>query len=49
MFCELVVESDAFWELVNPLIPQLERDKEKNYKWIAGGGRKPIPYCRVFV
>ena len=40
--------SDAFWERVNPMIPQPERDKEKSYKRIAGGGRKPIPYRRVF-
>jgi len=40
--------SDAFWERVNPLIPQPERDKEKSYKRIAGGGRKPIPYRQVF-
>jgi len=40
--------SDAFWERVNPLIPQPERDRERSYKRIAGGGRKPIPYRRVF-
>jgi transposase len=40
--------SDAFGERVNPLIPQPERDKEKSYKRIAGGGRKPIPYRQVF-
>jgi len=33
---------------VNPLIPQPERDKEKSYKRIVGGGRKPIPYRQVF-
>lgn len=40
--------SDAFWERVSPLIPQPERDRERSYKRIAGGGRKPIPYRRVF-
>ena len=40
--------SDAFWERVNPMIPQPERDKETSYKRITGGGRKPIPYRRVF-
>ena len=40
--------SDAFWERVNPLIPQPERDSERSYKRITGGGRKPIPYRRVF-
>jgi len=40
--------SDAFWERVNPLIPKPERDSERSYKRIAGGGRKPIPYRLVF-
>jgi transposase len=40
--------SDAFWERVNHLIPQPERDREKVYKRIRGGGRKPIPYRQVF-
>ena len=40
--------SDAFWKRVNPLIPKPERDSERSYKRIAGGGRKPIPYRRVF-
>jgi transposase len=40
--------SDAFWEHVNPLIPQPARDSERSYKRITGGGRKPIPYRRVF-
>ena len=40
--------SDSFWERVNPLIPQPERDNEKIYKRITGGGRKPIPYRQVF-
>src|SRR4030043_1333322 len=40
--------SDSFWERVEPLIPRQERDKEKTYKRKAGGGRKPIPYRRVF-
>jgi transposase len=40
--------SDAFWDRVSPLIPPPERDKGKNYKRKAGGGRKPIPYRQVF-
>jgi transposase len=40
--------SDAFWERVNRLIPQPERDGGRSYKRIVGGGRKPIPYRRVF-
>jgi len=40
--------SDPFWERVRPLIPPPARDKEKSYKRITGGGRKPIPYRQVF-
>ena len=40
--------SDTFWDCVNLLILAPERDKEKIYKGIAGGGRKPIPYRQVF-
>jgi len=40
--------SDAFWMRVEPLLPQPERDKEKTYTRKVGGGRKPIPYRRVF-
>ena len=40
--------SDSFWERVEPLIPRKERDEVKTYKRKAGGGRKPIPYRRVF-
>jgi len=40
--------SDAFWERISPLIPQPERDREKSYKRMAGGGRKLIPYRHVF-
>jgi transposase len=40
--------SDSFWSRVEPLIPKPERTEEKIYKRKAGGGRKPIPYRRVF-
>jgi transposase len=40
--------SDAFWAIVEPLIPKAERDKEKQYKRIAGGGRKPLESRKVF-
>jgi transposase len=40
--------SDCFWERVEPFIPKPERDKEKSYRRRIGGGRKPIPYRRVF-
>ncbi len=40
--------SDAFWERVKPLIPKVERDKNKQYKRKAGGGRKPLGYRQVF-
>lgn len=42
------VVSDSFWKRVEPLIPQPERDKERTYRRKVGGGRKPIPYRRVF-
>ncbi|MCG6878060.1 MAG: IS5/IS1182 family transposase, partial [Deltaproteobacteria bacterium] len=35
--------SDAFWERVEPLIPEPQRDPSKTYKRKAGGGRKRMP------
>ena len=40
--------SDAFWAIVAPLIPKPKRDKEKHYKRIVGGGRKPLEPRKVF-
>jgi len=40
--------SDAFWEIVEPLIPRPKRDGEKQYKRKVGGGRKPIAARTVF-
>ena len=40
--------SDSFWEVVKPLIPETVRDPEKVYQRIAGGGRKPLDYRKVF-
>jgi transposase len=40
--------SDAFWAIVEPLIPERKRDKDKTYKRIIGGGRKPIDPRKVF-
>ena len=40
--------SDCFWQRVAPLIPQPDRDIGKTYKRKPGGGRKSIPYRRVF-
>ncbi len=40
--------SDAFWEMVEPLIPPPERDANKEYKRKTGGGRKPIPSRTIF-
>jgi transposase len=40
--------SDAFWAVVEPLIPKPKRDKEKQYKRIVGGGRKPLAPRKVF-
>lgn len=40
--------SDAFWAIVEPLIPVRKRDEGKTYKRIIGGGRKPIAPRKVF-
>ena len=40
--------SNDFWTIVEPLIPAPQRDKAKEYKRKAGGGRKPIPPRKVF-
>ena len=40
--------SDSFWEAVKPLIPETVRDPGKVYQRIAGGGRKPLDYRKVF-
>lgn len=40
--------SDVFWKLVEPLIPRPKKEKRKLYKRKHGGGRKPLPYRRVF-
>ena len=40
--------SDAFWALVEPLIPRPSRDPTKGYKRKRGGGRKPLPLRQVF-
>ena len=40
--------SDAFWSIVEPLIPKPKRDEKKQYKRISGGGRKPLNPRKVF-
>jgi len=40
--------SDAFWELVEPMIPQPRRDPNKTYQRKPGGGRKPLDKRQVF-
>lgn len=40
--------SDSFWERVERLIPEPERDTNKEYKRKAGGGRKPMPPRQIF-
>jgi transposase len=40
--------SDAFWAIVERLIPQRQRDKGREYKRKAGGGRKPLDSRKVF-
>ena len=40
--------SDAFWAIVEPLIPQPKRKQEMLYKRKVGGGRKPIEARKIF-
>ena len=40
--------SDSFWEKIEPLIPEPQRDPSKTYKRKAGGGRKPMPPRKIF-
>lgn len=40
--------SDALWDIVDPLIPERQRERKKKYKRKLGGGRKPLEPRRVF-
>lgn len=40
--------SDAFWEIVEPLVPKAQRDPSRVYLRKAGGGRKPLEPRKVF-
>ena len=40
--------SDAFWEQVEPLIPEYKRNKNNTYKRKLGGGRKRLEPRRAF-
>lgn len=40
--------SDAFWQRVEPLIPQRQREAIKEYVRGPGGGRKPKEARTVF-
>ena len=40
--------SDAFWAIVEPLIPRPKRDEMKQYVRKTGGGRKPLEPRKVF-
>jgi transposase len=40
--------SNAFWSIVEPLIPKPQRVNEKLYKRKVGGGRKPLDARKVF-
>lgn len=40
--------SDAFWTIVEPLIPVGTRDDSRQYKRKPGGGRKPLHPRKVF-
>jgi len=39
--------TDAFWEVAEPLIPQKERDSNKEYQRNPGGGRPPMDPRKV--
>jgi transposase len=39
--------SDDFWTLVEPLLPDPQRNPKKKYKRTTGGGRKPLPKRRI--
>jgi transposase len=39
--------TDKFWEAAQPLIPQKERDGNKEYQRKAGGGRPPMESRRA--
>lgn len=39
--------SDDFWALVEPLLPDPQRDPKKQYRRKSGGGRKPMPKRRI--
>ena len=40
--------SDAFWAIVEPLIPHKQRQEGKEYKRAGGGGRKPLDKRQIF-
>lgn len=40
--------SEAFWQKVEPLIPNPQRDPKREYQRKPGGGRKPLPARQVF-
>ena len=40
--------SDKFWDLVEPLIPERHRPRNRKYKRKAGGGRKAMEPRKVF-
>ena len=39
--------TDEFWEEVKDLIPEKQRDPNKEYKWAAGGDRPPMDSRKV--
>uniref|UniRef100_UPI0011080EAC transposase n=1 Tax=Nostoc sp. PA-18-2419 TaxID=2575443 RepID=UPI0011080EAC len=40
--------SDAFWAIVEPLIPHKQRQEDKEYKRAYGGGRKSLDKRQIF-
>jgi|SRR6266849_58887 len=39
--------SDDFWTLVEPLLPDRQRNSKKKYRRKSGGGRKPLSKRRI--
>jgi transposase len=40
--------SDGFWSKVEPLIPKVKRDNDKEYQRRRGAGRKPMESRKIF-
>ena len=41
--------TDEFWEEVKNLLPEKQRDPNKEYKRAAGAGRKPMESRKIYL